>query len=82
MELIEFVKDTGFGGNCQRRFDIFDELLDHLVALFLGKSEFLVYVLNDVCLGQGHYLYPSRVRWLKLIEFVKDTGFGGNCQRI
>jgi hypothetical protein len=25
---------------------------------------------------------PLRVGWLELIEFVKDTGFEGNCQRI
>ena len=23
---------------------------------------------------------PFWMRWLELIEFVKDTGFGGNCQ--
>jgi hypothetical protein len=25
---------------------------------------------------------PLRVRWLEFIDIVKDTGFGGNCQRI
>ena len=55
---------------CQDRFDGFDELLDHFGALFLGKSELLVYDSNDVCLGQGHYRYPLRVRWLEFVEFV------------
>ena len=36
----------------------FDELLDHLFALFLGKSELLMDRFDDVCLGQGHYGYP------------------------
>ena len=37
---------------------------------------------DDVCLGQGHIGCPLMVRWLELTEFVKDTEFRGNCQRI
>jgi len=48
----------------------------------LSKSELLADRFNDFCFCQGHFEYPLRVRWLELFEFVKDTGFGGNCQRI
>jgi len=65
---------------CQGRFDGFDELFDHFGALFLGESEFLIYVFNDVCLGQGHFGCPLRARWVEFVDFVKNTGFEENCQ--
>jgi hypothetical protein len=57
-------------------------LLDQFGALFLRESKLLVDRFDHVRLGQGHKWCPLKVRWLELIEFVKDTGFRGNCQRI